>query len=883
VRRALTAVALLSFLSSAPAAAQEITKLPSLVKDAQPEFPEAALRDRVSARVKFEFTITSTGTVEDVAVVETSTQAEAQPDGSFLTDTSTVTDYGFVEAGQAALEQFRFEPAEADGEPIPVTITYTFNFDLPPPPIPVESADGEDVPRVVNLKGLLRERGTRKRIPGAVVTVFREGTETSTQAVGFEAISDDEGEFSFTNLEAGDWRVLVEKEGYFPYRTTEEIRPNELTEVTYFVEAGSYNPYDVTVTADRPFKEVTRRVLRPERASRIPGSFGDPISAVQNLPGVARAPAGAGALPVRGSAPGDTGILFEGIETPFIFHFGALRSVVPGEFIESVEFIPGNFSTYYGRFSSGILDVQLKDLDSETVNGKTSIGLLEGQLFAEVPITDDLSIAAGVRRSWIDLVIESVAPDDGSIDIIAAPVYTDYQFLANYRPGQAHDLRLFFFGSRDRFEFVNRDAQEANIQLTSGGVDSAVGFNRVLLQYDYRPSQKFANELQVGFGLDEIAIAAFDVFEFNLDNYQWQLRDRMRFEFSDRFSLDVGTDSLLRLSDIDLLIPNPDQDPFNPDLDDTVSTSIDGQADLLVGFYGEATIDVTKKLSLVPGVRLDVFERAGELTVDPRLLARYRLFDKWTLVGGVGSFSQPPAPQQLNETVGNPEVSAFRALQASAGFEWDPFSYLGVDVTLFYKQLYDLIGNSDDFRVDDEGNQVPALVENNETGRVYGLELYVDHKFNRNFQGFLSYTLSRSTRDPEGDPTQLFDFDQTHIFVVAGSYVFPQNWELGVRWRVISGSPDTPILGGVLTENQSDYAPIFGDVNSQRLPFFHQLDIRLDKRWIYKSFTLGAFLEVLNAYNNPNVEGFNYNFDFSQRDRVQSLPIIPNLGFEARF
>jgi len=76
---------------------------------------------------------------------------------------------------------------------------------------------------------------------------------------------------------------------------------------------------------------------------------------------------------------------------------------------------------------------------------------------------------------------------------------------------------------------------------------------------------------------------------------------------------------------------------------------------------------------------------------------------------------------------------------------------------------------------------------------------------------------------------------------------------------------------------------INGDPNSERLPIFHQLDIRLDKRWVYKAWTLSAFLEVLNAYNRGNVEGFNYNFDFTRRDEVQSLPIIPNIGVEARF
>jgi TonB family protein len=878
--RAWTGLASLALLVSGTgtAVAQEITKLPVLVEEAQPEYPPTALEDRVEAEVQLEFTITSTGAVTDVRVVGTSTRAE---------DPSQVQrNYPFGSAAAAALRQFRFEPAEADGVPVPVTLGYTFRFGLPEPEPAVAETATVAAPRpdpVVNFEGVIRERGTRRRLAGVVVTVFRMAEEEGGEPVGFEAVTDQRGEFRFFDLEPGSWRVLAEKDGYFPGRTTEVIRTDEVLEVTLFIEAGRYNPYDVTTTAQRTFKEVNRRSLRPEVATRIAGAFGDPISAIQNLPGVARVPAGVGQLPVRGSAPADTGILFEGIETPFIFHFGGLRSVVPGELIESVEFIPGNFSAYYGRRTGGIIDVQLKDLDPDQVHGKVSLGILEGQLYLEAPIVDGLSVAGGVRRSWIDLVIEAAVPDDGSIAIISAPVYTDYQFLVNWRPGRAHDVRTFFFGSRDRLALINRDAQEANIQLTSGAVESAVGFNRVIVQYDYTPSQRFSNEFQLGFGLDEIAIQAFDFLEFNLDNLQWQLRNRARWRLSDAFTLDVGFDGLVRLSDVSLVAPNPNQDPVNPDLTDLVTTDLEDDFDFQGAPFVEANIDVTSRFTLVPGIRFDYFADADQWVIDPRLLARYRLTDQWTVKAGAGSFSQPPQPQDLNETIGNPDLDAIRSFQGSAGFEYRPFDFLTADVTVFYKRLFGVIGGSDGFRSTDDGDVVPEILDNNTAGEVVGLELFVNHAFNANLQGFVGYTLSRATRTPEGEPTQRFDFDQTHIFVLAASYLFPQNWELAVRWRLISGSPFTDITGGVLLEDNDEYGPIFGTTNGERLPFFHQLDIRIDKRWVYQSFTVGAFLEILNSYNRSNVEGFSYNFDFSERDQVNSLPIIPNLGVEVRF
>jgi hypothetical protein len=69
-----------------------------------------------------------------------------------------------------------------------------------------------------------------------------------------------------------------------------------------------------------------------------------------------------------------------------------------------------------------------------------------------------------------------------------------------------------------------------------------------------------------------------------------------------------------------------------------------------------------------------------------------------------------------------------------------------------------------------------------------------------------------------------------------------------------------------------------GPRNSARLPAFHQLDLRIDKRWIYRRISINVFLDVLNAYNHVNVERLQNNYNFQGTAPVASLPILPSIG-----
>src|SRR5690606_6742127 len=184
--------------------------------------------------------------------------------------------------------------------------------------------------------------------------------------------------------------------------------------------------------------------------TKVPGTGGDALRAIQSLPGVARPPAIAGLLIVRGSSPQDTNIFFDGALVPIVYHFGGLSSVVPTELIERIDFFPGNFSARYGRVTGGAIDVALRspntsctgaygralpasEDENNCYHGLAQLDLIDGRMLLQGPIADDWSFALAARRSWLDAWLGPVLEASGA-GVTAAPVYYDYQAFVEHRP-----------------------------------------------------------------------------------------------------------------------------------------------------------------------------------------------------------------------------------------------------------------------------------------------------------------------------------------------------------------------------------------------------------------------------------------------------------------
>lgn len=867
----------------APAPVEEapITVFPSVKTFVEAIYPAAALKAQISASIALEIDIGADGSVEGVTVVGSSTVALTQT--SSASPKLTAAQYGFTSSATTAASQLVFNPAMAGETPVAVRIGYTFDFD--PPPLPVEPAlvatsSASGTPQVgagiANYTGAIRERGTRTPLPGVVVTVFQQ---TDDDVIAFEATTDKDGKFEFYDLAAGVWKVQSSLRGYFPVRDVQKIVAQDIIEVTYYIERGAYNPYEVRVIGKKAIKEVTRRTLTRNEITKVPGTLGDPVAVVQNLPGVARAPGGL--LIVRGSGPQDTGILIDGIFVPLIYHFGGLKSVIPAELVDSVDFYPGNYSTYYGRYTGGILDLHTRRLDADQVHGSVDVSLIDTSLFIQAPLTDTLRVAAGGRMSYFGPIIKAAVPEDADISITAAPKYSDYQVFANWNPNANHEVRASFFGSADSFETLFANPAEFDAQIQAPGFELSTGFQRGILEYQYTASPTLKNNVQLALGSDQFAFSFGDQFFIDFDLTLFQGRNNLIWQATEWLEVTAGLDVLASQTTGEVQAPSPPREGEvvgNDDFTEVQYARIDGDAAVNVGPYVEAVIKLLdEKLTLVPGFRMDWWSQVGKTTFDPRLTAHYQINDKWAVKGGVGLTHQLPQPDELDPNFGNPDLGLIEAIQYSVGGSWLPTEHFKLDTTFFLKNLRHLVARS-------TGLNDGTLLSNQGSGTVIGLEVFAERKFHDNFRGWLSYTLSRAIRRDTADGvSRLFDFDQTHILTMVASYQLPRNWEIGLRWRLVSGNPNTPFVDYVLLIDADRPSPIAGEINSARNPIFHQLDLRIDKTWVFDWWKLNAYLSLLNTYNQGNTEGQSYEFDFSKSEPITGLPILPILGLKGEF
>jgi len=110
-----------------------------------------------------------------------------------------------------------------------------------------------------------------------------------------------------------------------------------------------------------------------------------------------------------------------------------------------------------------------------------------------------------------------------------------------------------------------------------------------------------------------------------------------------------------------------------------------------------------------------------------------------------------------------------------------------------------------------------------------------------------------------------------------------KSWILGVRFRLVSGAPTTPMLEGPFDAEEGHYACRIGPTNSIRKPTFHQLDFRVDKTWTFKAWQLGVYADLQNIYNAENPEGTIYDYRCRTSTPIRGVPFYPILGIKGMF
>ncbi len=745
----------------------------------------------------------------------------------------------------------------------------------------------------LRMQGRLLEAGQRTPVTGASVLVVpapddlpvgqvrkRSYGEEEAPRWTVRAFTGEDGSFELRGLPDGKVRVVILAQGFERLEFIEQIEKGARLEVQYFQRRLVVNPYRTVVESRRNEPaEVSRRSITAQEINNLPGTQGDALKAIQNFPGVARSPFGAGLLVIRGAAPADSKTYLGYHEIPQLFHFGALSSTFNADILAQIDYIPGNFDSRFGDAIGGVINVNPRKGRRDGFHGYADADVFDAGVLLEGPIGKG-SFALSGRRSYIDGVLKVALPKDAGLGLTQAPRYFDYQALFDY-PLAGGEFSIRWFGSDDRFKLIAKPPNDTEDTGTNSA-QTAIFFHRFDLVYRktdgpweflVTPSVNY-QALKGRFG---------SLFEFDFPNVGFSFRAEASRQLSSRAALRIGTELQAGRYNIDARAPSV---PAQAGLGGTgvLNIAAIGQSYATPALYATGTINLGERFTLLPGARLTYYAlQVHKASVDPRLRFTWQVGEQTTLKGGVGLYSQIPDLIGLNPLWGNPRASIERSVHTSLGVA-QTFESVGVDleVTGFYKYVFDRSTSSTRLIFAPDGTIRLENFANQGVGQIFGAELLLRKALTKKFFGWVSYTLMRSlVRERPGEAYKPFAFDQPHILTLIAVYKLPRGWQIGGRFRLVSGNPVTRYTDSIYDAGSDNYLPAPGIAT--RLPTFHQLDLRVDKLFTFKRVTLNVYLDVINVYNRQNGEAILYSYNLQSSNIQAGLPIIPSLGVRLEF
>lgn len=720
-----------------------------------------------------------------------------------------------------------------------------------------------------------------------------------------------DGEYSLKNVKAGFIRLEISVLGYTRKLSPEiQVSSNKTVNLDIKMEKSSQQMKEVVVESDpfvrpdeNPLSMQTIGVTEIERAA---GANRDISKVIQSFPGVASTPAFRNDIIIRGGAPNENRFYLDEIEVPNINHFqtqgasGGPVGLINVNLIREVDFQSGAFSANRGNMLSSLLSFKQIDGNSKKLKGKVTLGSSDLGISFDGPIGDKMTFVFSARQSYLQFLFRA-------LDLPFLPTYWDYQTKIKYKINTKNEISLISIGALDKF-VLNTDANETKQQryiLANIPVNEQWNYT-IGLVYKHFKENSFQTYVVSRNMLNNVAYKYANNDESDPDgliqNYKSQeIENKFRFENNSRmgdWKLVYGVNyEFAKYNNSTynrIVIPESD---FGPSRIDT----IDFASDINLNKYG-AFAQVTRRffngrLSTSFGVRFDGNDYNNEMAnllnqFSPRLSISYGLTDKWSVNFATGRFTQLPAYtimgyEQNGEFVNKDNgLKYISANHINGGVEWRPLPSSKITVEGFYKQYQNyplslrkgisLANLGADFGV--VGNEP---VTSTSEGRAYGIEVLAQQKLTKGFYGILSYTWVRSeftNADKEYAPSS---WDSEHLLTLTAGKKFKKNWEVGAKWRYVHGRPYTPNL---IPEsyNRASYdinprgVPDYTRVNSERLPAFHQLDIRVDKTFDFEKWSLNLYLDIQNLYNfQSEDQAILYPVEDAQGDFVVTNPDAP--------
>ena len=717
------------------------------------------------------------------------------------------------------------------------------------------------------VSGKVIDRRTREGIPyAAVIIVGVEGSGVLADSTGVFTLNDVRpGISQFSAIQLGYVTVVTPEYKIAPYTPFIEI---EMDQDPTEIASSIVRPSPFMRTVESP---LSVRVISVGDIEKIPGANKDVARIVRSYPGVSYSPIGyRNDLIVRGGGPSENTFYIDGIEIPNINHFatqgasGGPVSILNSDLIREISFYTGSFPANRGGALSSVMDITMKDGNTDKQAYNSTLGASEAGVGASGHIGKKTTYIASVRQSYLQLLFKLLG-------LPMLPNYIDGQFKIKTRLDEKNEIMFMGLAGFDDLKLNMNPKDRADEYLlsylpllkqetfTAGASYKHFGDGHIqtyVLSYSYinnRSSKYLDNDsssdenlILKTRGADQKAQARFE----NRSYYgAWTVRE--------------GVEASFRHYDTDVFRRNDDGRPY------------DYQSDIGYvgwGFYTSADYKSPEgKLNASAGLRADGSSFSSETSrfwkqFSPRASIAYMPWESWSFNLSAGFFHQLPPVTALSfrnqdGVLTNENLEYMRVLSAAAGVDWKLRDRLFVGLEGFYKRFLDIplsletgvpltcIGA-------DYGSIGEEALVSSAQGRSYGAELLVKWLIPDMVTLVGSATLYRSEFRSDADSEYIPSaWDNRFIMNLSAVYQFPKYWTIGAKLSAIGGAPYTPYDAEASSlKSVWDVAgrPIYdySQYNTARLEPFWQLDLRVDKNFYFPSWTLGIYVDLQNVTFN---------------------------------
>lgn len=676
--------------------------------------------------------------------------------------------------------------------------------------------------------------------------------------------------YRLQNISPGEYRIRVSYIGYTTTIDTLRFENDEST-LTYSTALSIDNTQldELVVSVESEAGQIRgghQRVAAVDLSRVVtPAGSGDMASYLQALPGVVSAGDRGGQLFVRGGTASENMVLIDGLLIYQPFHIVGFFSAFPEKLLANADFYAGGFSPKYSGRISSVLDVQMRDGDLNNTTGSMSISPFLAEIQMEGPLGEgNASWIASLRSSQIERTSETLIGE-------TQPLRFESQFLK-------------------LTQFSDDGTRCSAMAMRT--------YDRGRLDFDRGNSFSWTNFVIGGkcthLAQDPDIFVDFNVGLSHLSNSMGGSAETNLSSGLSKFSIDLDMNQ--DVGDVELNYGlNSHMKWLNYEIEELFQIP-SSETDILLGIgaYTQATIPLSKRVTIRPGVSLSFYANTYSPSIEPRFRLTWLPFgsENQELNASVGIYRQTIAGISDLRDAGSafiawlptPNNKRMEAVHALIGWQQELGNGFQFSVEGYYKNL----------------SNIPVSVWSTiaefttkidfADGDIYGADVRLEYN-QRRFYVFLGYGYSLTEYQSAqknfniwfGSPIQSYNpgHDRRHQINSMAS-VHLGKYTLGVRWQMGTGLPFTRQMGydGLLPFGEglpnirAEYGTprVISDKPFEgRTPAYHRLDISLEREFNLSFGSLYLQAGAINTYNRVNL--FYYDV-FTQR-RVNQLPFAP--------